>query len=376
MSQLSVKSKDDVVMKLIHYFIVQEDYKPVLLRGVEDEIWLENLEKDVKLIRINSNYLHNNAQYQQDLAKVNYIMKNIKRKTFSLKMNIVNILANTSENVEVDEVKNIETIKVNKIVDIKKNKTIIEKFPNIKEKISAKKAGPIDFFSMTEDLNEKGKNDEKKFEKIYKSKKPYVTYGLILLNVLIYGLMLIGNNNAFISNFASQAYLVRSGEVYRLLTYAFLHGSILHLFFNMYALYIIGPQIEKYYGKGKYLIIYLLSAVMGGVFSCVFSNNFSVGASGAIFGLFGSLLYFSYNFRATIDGMLRSSILPVIIVNLFLGFLIPNIDIAGHIGGLVGGFLLSMAVGINNKTKKHEKINGTIVFILLFVFMAFMLLQK
>ena len=162
------------------------------------------------------------------------------------------------------------------------------------------------------------------------------------------------------------------GEFYRLITCAFLHGSVLHVFVNMYSLWIIGSQVETYIGKVKYLIIYILSAIMGSLFSIVFfENSISVGASGAIFGLMGSLLYFGYHYRLYLSNALRNQIIPIIILNLLLGFMISGIDNAAHIGGLIGGYLATMIVGLKYKSTKRETINGIIVYVVLAIFLLY-----
>ena len=158
--------------------------------------------------------------------------------------------------------------------------------------------------------------ENKKAEDIFTPKKPYITYALILINVLVFLAMYIfGNgseNVATLVNFgALHKILVLNGEPYRLITCMFLHIGIVHLLFNMYVLYVIGPQIESFYGKIKYLIIYLVSGIIGGLFSCLLSNGVSAGASGAIFGLLGSLLYFGYHYRVYLGNVLKSQIIPM-----------------------------------------------------------------
>ena len=178
--------------------------------------------------------------------------------------------------------------------------------------------------------------------------------------------------------FADNKVLVQNGEFYRLFTSMFLHADIVHLLFNMYALYVLGPQVERYYGKTRFLLIYFVSGLLGSLFSCVFMNDvtFSLGASGAIFGLLGSIAYFTYYYRATLQGLLRSQILPVILINLGLGFFISGIDVMAHIGGLIGGILMSMAIGIGDKGRKSDEINGIIVLILMFAFMIYLLFMR
>jgi rhomboid protease GluP len=121
--------------------------------------------------------------------------------------------------------------------------------------------------------------------------------------------------------------------------------------------------------------MYFISGLLGGLFSCVFSGEgvFSLGASGAIFGLFGSIAYFTYYYRATLQGLLRSQILPVIVVNLAIGFMIPGIDVSAHIGGLIGGILTSMFIGIGDKGRRSDEINGLIVLILMIAFMCYLI---
>jgi rhomboid protease GluP len=143
----------------------------------------------------------------------------------------------------------------------------------------------------------------------------------------------------------------------------------------MYSLYIIGSQLENFVGKAKFLVIYLVSAISGSLLSCIFSSSISVGASGAIFGLLGSLLYFGYHYRLYLGSVVKTQIIPLIILNLFLGFMLTGIDNFAHIGGLIGGFLATMALGINGKSTKSERINGSIVLIIYLIFLIFMLFR-
>ena len=145
---------------------------------------------------------------------------------------------------------------------------------------------------------------------------------------------------------------------------------------NMYSLYVIGTQLESFLGKIKYLIVYLLSGLAGSVLSIYFSNSFSVGASGAIFGLLGSLLYFGYHYRVYLDSVIKSQIIPLIIFNLMLGFMLRGIDNWAHIGGLIGGVFSTMAVGIKYKSEKYEMVNGVILYLIYISFILYMVFFK
>ena len=376
---IKIDKKDDVILKILHYFITEEDYKPIIINGLENEIWLENMQSDLKLIRINTNYIHNEEQLKTDMYKAHSIMRSIKKSTFSFRMNMLNLLLDTGENVKVMDTKNIETIKVDEISDFKKNKVVKEFFPKVSNAELTDQVDPIEFFKLTEDMNQKTIKNEKKLAKIFSQKKPVITYALIVLNIMVYLFMVLYDvDGTYFYALANNYEFVQNGQIYRLLTSMFLHSDIIHIACNMYALYILGPQVERYYGKTKFLLIYLLSGLLGSIFSCAFmsADTISIGASGAIFGLLGSIAYFTYYYRATLQGLLRSQVVPVILLNLAIGFMVPGIDISGHIGGLIGGILVSMGIGIGDKGRKGDQINGIIVFILMTLAMLYMVFVK
>lgn len=371
MEEIIINKNDELVMKLLHYFITEMGYSPIVLHGAKDEIWLENLNSDYQIVRIVSNYIHNNEQLDFDLFRTKQIMKQIKKKTFSINMNTLSLFVNLGDNVNIDNYlhcENVDCAKVNNLNDLKKYDFILNNFPTISKKTKFKEKGLELFSKITSDIGNKNKEDSIKAEEVFKVKKPYITYALIFINVLIFIMCHID------IAFANKMILTNNHEYYRIFTSFFTHYDIFHLLFNMYALYIIGSQIESFYGKGKYLIIYLISGIVASLTSLVFlpSGSYSLGASGAIFGLMGSLLYFGYNYRLYLGSVLTKQIIPLILANLFIGFMFPNIDNAAHIGGLIGGIFISMAIGVKYKTTKSEKINGLIISILLILFLSYL----
>ena len=158
-----------------------------------------------------------------------------------------------------------------------------------------------------------------------------------IFNIDIYTLIIMG---------AKVNSLIDKGQVWRLITCAFLHGGLIHIFFNMYALKILGPEIEYVYGKIKYLVIYLLSAIAASIFSYIFGpQSVSVGASGAIFGLFGAMLIFGIKHRKQMGKAYMMNILQVIFVNVIIGISSSNIDNEAHFGGLIVGALIALLLG-------------------------------
>ena len=371
MEQIVISQNDDIVMRLLHFFITVKEYNPIILHGAKDEIWLEKLDENYQIIRIVSGYIHNNEQLDFDIYKTKQIAKKIKRKTFSFNnMNILSIFVNLGDNVDLDNyhVNKVDCASVKTIKDIKKYSFITEEFPNILKENNYKEKGLELFVKITDDIAKKNELENAKNEEIFKQKKPYITVGLIIINVIIF---FLGHIDITILDKMFLPYGL-DREYYRLITAAFAHYDVFHLLFNMYALYIVGPQIESFFGKFKYLIIYFFSALTASLLSLSFMNEGgSLGASGAIFGLFGSLLIFGYHYRIYLGTTLKSQIIPLIIFNLILGFLEPGIDNAAHIGGLVGGILMSMALGVKYKSNKTEKINGYILSTIILCFLIY-----
>ena len=374
----TITKSDEIVMKLLHYFITEKGYNPIVLHGAKDEIWLENLNSDYKIVRIVSNYIHNNEQFDFDLFKTKKIVKKIQKTTFSLNMNALSIFINLGENVNIKETyRNIDIVNLKEFDDIKQYKTVMEVFPDIIKKSKIKEKGMELFFKLTSEINKKNEQEGIKAEEIFKPKKPIITVSLIIINVIVFILMYIfgkGSQDAFtlIKFGAFQKDLILGGEYYRLITSAFLHIGIFHLLFNCYALYVIGRQLESFLGKIKFLIIYLVSALCGSLMSMIFPISISAGASGAIFGLLGSLLYFGYNYRVYLGTVLKSQIIPLILINLIFGFMVSGINNAAHIGGLIGGILITMSLGIKYKSKKSEQINGIVLLSLFLGFLIYM----
>ena len=373
MEDIVFKSDDLVVMSLINYFITEKNYNPMIIHGLNDEIWLENLNEDYKIVRIVSHHIHNKEQLDFDKFKLSRIVKQVKKKTLSFKVKVLSIYTD----LEDDKILSNDDIYINKEEDIN-NPKLTNVFPNIVEKTKVDANGLEYFIKVTDNINQKNESKSKIAEKIFSFKKPIVTYSLIFICVLVFILMyVLGNgstdNYTLLVFGANVDTLTKNGDYYRLFTSMFLHIGILHLLCNMYSLYIIGKEVENVFGKVKYLIIYLLSGIAGSILSLAFNHNtICAGASGAIFGLLGALLYFGYYYRTYLGVTLTRSIIPVIVLNLIIGFTSSGIDNAAHIGGLVGGILIAMAVGVPDKSNNNNKINGIVLSLIYFGFIIYL----
>ena len=370
--------KNELVMKLLHYFITERNYNPIILQGADNEVWLENMQGDYKIVRIVSNHIHNKEQLSFDIFKTKRVVKKIKKKTFSFNMNVLSIFMDLGENVELPEQKNNTLINLTSENDLLEYDCIKEYFPDITTKLVRNDDDLQLYIKLTNDINKKNIENNREVDEIFGKKTPTITRVLIVVNVLIFlSLSLSGNDffNRALIKFGMYAPYIRKGEIYRLLTCAFLHANIFHLLFNCYSLYVIGSQIEGFMGKCKYIVIYLFSALCGALMSMIFSgNSISIGASGAIFGLIGSLLYFGYHYRVYLGNVIKSQIIPLLVINLAIGFMSMGIDNFAHIGGLLAGTLITSALGVKYKSTKTQIINGivtTLIYLSFLIYMAF-----
>ena len=166
---------------------------------------------------------------------------------------------------------------------------------------------------------------------------------LVIMVVSVVAYLVQRQNVQFTIDYAHITEAIRYGEWWRAVTAAFLHsrGSVLHIVFNMYALYLFGPRLERQVGTVSFVGLYLASAVSGAVAFQYLSDGGAVGASGAIFGLFGAVLIGTYPLRHTPHGSAQfRRLLLLLAINLALPLLVPGIAWEAHVGGLVAGMII------------------------------------
>mgnify|MGYP000604331082 CR=1 FL=1 len=183
-----------------------------------------------------------------------------------------------------------------------------------------------------------------------------ITYGLIGLNLLFYAVSIFYTGSVVDMPAGGLVdlgavygpFVVVEGEWWRLLTAMFLHGGMTHLLMNMFSLYIIGRPMELYFSPKSYLSLYFLTGIVGGLVSIVVHpETVAIGASGAIFGVFGALSGYFFAYRRELGEhahQFMKDFALIIGINLILGFSIPNIDVSAHAGGLVSGLIGGLIV--------------------------------
>lgn len=179
----------------------------------------------------------------------------------------------------------------------------------------------------------------KQYVKLY----PIVSI-LIAINLIVYVITLLPGigNTVFYGGMHVNLY-VGNGEFWRIITSMFLHSGFLHILFNMFSLYVFGPEMEKIAGKARFITIYFLSGIFGNIATYLTQDSTyaSVGASGAIFGIFGAFVALVFYTYRTLP-ILRQIILPIVIISVVLTFIQPDVNVSGHLGGLATGFLLGL----------------------------------
>jgi membrane associated rhomboid family serine protease len=178
--------------------------------------------------------------------------------------------------------------------------------------------------------------------RLYGGSQPVATISLVAINVIVFLLERGGDSNTYVFQHGALTGVgVADGQWWRVGTTAFLHANILHIAFNMYALWLLGRALERYIGVWRFLAIYVVAGISGSAGALLLTNAYTptVGASGAIFGLMGALLLLERRGVALVG-----PIIPVLLINFVFTLSVHGISIGGHIGGFLGGLAAALAL--------------------------------
>ncbi|MET3684273.1 rhomboid protease GluP [Alkalibacillus flavidus] len=216
---------------------------------------------------------------------------------------------------------------------------------------------------------------QREFNRVFFFGKTRLTYILVLVNVFVFGLLEMNGSSTdtmhLIDWGAKYNPAIANGEWWRIGSSMFLHIGALHLMMNMLALYFLGDVTEKIYGTYRFFIIYSLAGLFGGIASFAMNDAVAAGASGAIFGLFGALLFFGMNYRELFFKTIGTNLLFIVGLNIMLGFTVPQIDNGAHLGGLLGGFLAAQIIQLPYKRQWFRAALASVLMLLLIVSMAY-----
>ncbi len=354
--------------KLANYFIIDLDYRLVHIDREEKEIWLEtDRHKKVDVVRILAEDIDWANRLKQDIIQTGAKAERLRKQLMKRDFNVLNIYV--SEHTPVDDY----TFVIQDPHDVEPGKTRIQTLLMAKETLDESIGQINEIFGsplqiqasafydadLTDELQQSAiqtfRSREREERELFEHGKPFFTYLFIVLQILMYFIVEINggstNVETLIQYGAKYNPLILAGEWWRFFTPIFLHIGLLHLLMNTLALYYLGTAVERIFGRIRFLWIYLFSGFAGSVASFVFTSNLSAGASGAIFGCFGALLYMGVINTKLFFRTIGMNVIVVIIINLIFGFTVPGIDNAGHIGGLIGGFLATGIVHYPGKRK-------------------------
>jgi len=166
---------------------------------------------------------------------------------------------------------------------------------------------------------------------------------------------------------------IANGRWWTLVTAIYLHGGILHILFNMLWIHQMGPMVEELFGAARFFIIFTIAGIIGFIASYLFGIAFTIGASGAIFGLFGALVFYGRHRGGHFGRQIFRQTMQWVVIIIFLGFMMPMVDNTAHIGGFAGGYLIAMLIGYQEKSPEkllHRKIALGLVIVTGLAFLA------
>lgn len=354
-----------IFWRLTSYFLIEEGYRLIHLHEKKQELWLDNpAQKKRPVIRIQMKELSWSSIVERDIEQVMRVCEDLRKQMGRLKLPLVNMyitpfkpVGDTSEWFDKPLQSENEKISLNNILIDAENAD--EQLKQLETELGI----PADTFQVPTKLDESTVTNERSVVINYittkvsdeqvqaRKEKPYVTYVLLAIQIAVFLIMTFtGGTSTNTFNLvrwgAKFNPLIFAGEWWRFITPMFIHIGLLHLLMNSVVLYIIGPMAEKLYGKWRYALIYVLSGITGVVASFAFNINVAAGASTAIFGIFGALLYLVVLKPHIYARSLGISIAGLVVVNLVVDLFSQGIDLAGHIGGLVGGFLIAGALSM------------------------------
>ncbi|MFC4320768.1 rhomboid family intramembrane serine protease [Litchfieldia salsa] len=375
-----VFQQDYLYWNTIHQLVVEHQYRLIQLSQSQNEVWLESNNKNaptlVRIVRYDLDWAN---WMQRDMEQAGRRIEEVRKRMNKRKMNALNLYISTFPPVDEWREKTDKPL----LIGAKEQTSLMTKVihsENIQEglkdlsdilgeKITLEIEGVLYDYIQVEELKSKvltvSNERTKQEKKIFSYGKPYFTYLFIFIQIFMFLVLEVKggstNTETLITFGAKDNYLLLQGEWWRFFTPIILHIGFFHLVMNTLALYFLGSAVEKIYGRTKFLVLYLVAGFAGTLASFVFSPAISAGASGAIFGCFGALLFFGVIHPSLFFRTMGSNVIVVIGINLLIGFIFPVVDNAGHIGGLIGGFIASSFLHLPGQKKYLQR---TISFLL------------
>ncbi|WP_214480258.1 rhomboid family intramembrane serine protease [Bacillus sp. SM2101] len=389
-----MNSKQDVLYwGIINQLVVQENYRILTVSNDHQEIWLEpTTRKKKRVIRILRHDLDWSNWLERDMQVVLQKVDSLRRKTIRRGLEVVNLYISTFPPVDDWEFRTKEPLVAGKNSETKVHSFVIHS-ENIQQGLSDIShllqfhprvdtdkilTEPLLLENLKKEVFTVAQQKVKTEQQLFQYGKPRWTYIFIMIQLGMFFLLEFSggsqSSQVLMKFGAKYNPSILAGEWWRFFTPIFLHIGFLHLLMNTVALFYLGSAVEKIFGSTRFFIIYMFAGFSGTLLSFALSSSLSAGASGAIFGCFGALLFFGVIHPNLFFRTMGMNILIVIGINLLFGFSIPSIDNAGHIGGLIGGFLAASIVHLpkhKHIVKQTIFLLTTVIFVSVFAYLGF-----
>lgn len=382
--------KENYLMYLTAYELVTEkDYELLHINDQIKEIWLQRYENKVsKVIRLTTQEFNWKNHLKKDIAQVFQKTKALKRYLSKKGVEVNNIYITKHSPVDDWEMlkkpmmlkENKDPIRMNVYYLDEENFHIEDE--RLESSLNIKVALPDEIVEKTEDelieetddykkkLAQLISNKKREQESVFSFGKPRLVYLLLLVNVLMYIFLEANGGSESIDTLIKYGAkynpsILMDAEWWRIVSSMFLHIGLIHLIMNMIAVYYLGTLVERIYGSFRFFIIYMLAGIGGGLASFAFTTNVSAGASGALFGLFGALLFFGLIYKRLFFQTIGMNLLILIGINIVFGFTVPQIDNSAHIGGLIAGFIAASIVHLPKREAAFKQGMAFVLYIIL-----------
>lgn len=368
--------------RMVHSLITKDAYTLLHFDYDKNIVWLEKNERRLsKVIRISLQGFDWKNHLKQDMSQTLQLIATNKRFIRSKVVEFYNIYISSHQPVDHWlDLKEPMTLNRRKNVTMRMfyfdRENFFDEYNRLNEQVNITLDWIYDvpsedyaeqFVSAFKDqINKHIYQKREQERKIFTYGKPRLTYLLIGINVLIFMLVELSGSSTDIEHLIEfgakyNPYII-DGQWWRIISSMFLHIGIFHLIMNMLALYYLGHAVEGIYGTGRFFIIYMLAGIGGGLASFAFTINVSAGASGAIFGLFGALLFFGLIHKRLFFQTMGTNLLVIIGINLVFGFTVPQIDNSAHLGGLIGGFIAAAILHLPQQKHFIKQLGALLIY--------------
>lgn len=376
--------------QLAYHLVMNEQFQILHMNSQTDEIWLEKQNRNQSTI---VRFIHKGFDWKNhlksDIATVFHRVKTMMRFFVGKKIEVYNLYVTEHEPVDDWEtLKKPMLLKAKKPVHMNVFYLSEENFNHEQSRFFEKidlhqpKVPDLPNPETQEDIASTYKQklshllyDKAKAAKdVFNYGKPRFVYLMLLVNILMFFVLEVTGGSTNLMNLihhgAKYNPAILDGEWWRLFTSMFLHIGVFHLAMNMIALYYLGTIVERIFGTIRCSLIFVLAGMGGSLTSFAFHDSVSAGASGAIFGLFGALLFFGLMNRTLFQQTMGKNIMVVLLINLLIGVFVPQIDMGAHLGGLISGFLAAAIVSLPNRKLLLLQILGAVALLAFSVFLT------